>query len=167
MNRLVIEEDVGIECFQDLALLDTAQEEGFVNPDVPCPQGSDNAFMGWCAPCCNKSGPDGAGILRVAVLDNGDCLQQLGKRSFRKRLLGVLTFMFREGFQALLLIDPLRFVREEDCISVKGDPDLGIFLRGIDWGIRADQPGGDPSGQASRTSASLAERNRSVRKGVR
>ena len=132
MDRLIVEEDVGVEGFQDLALLDAAQEEGLVDPDVPCPQGADYSFMGRGASCRDEGGADGAGLLRIAVLNDGDRFQQLGEEPLREGFLRVFPLVFRESFKALLLKDPFCFVREEDGVPVKCNPNLRRFLRGID-----------------------------------
>lgn len=72
MGRLVVEEDIGIECFEYLAFLDTAEEEGFVDPHVPCTERSDDAFVCRRVTCCDEGCSDRYGLVWELVLDNGD-----------------------------------------------------------------------------------------------
>lgn len=75
MDLLIVKEDVGIEGFEDLALFDPAQEEGFVDADVPGTQGTNHPFVGRGGSCSHESRPDGRGFfIGEPGLDHGNQL---------------------------------------------------------------------------------------------
>lgn len=45
MARLVIEENIGAKGLQKLTLVEPSKKGGFVDPDIPCPQRTDDPFM--------------------------------------------------------------------------------------------------------------------------
>ena len=61
MAGLVVEEEVGLEFAQELALGQTTQEQRFVHLDAPIHQRANGAFMRWCAAGRDQSGADAQG----------------------------------------------------------------------------------------------------------
>ena len=46
VRLLVIEEDVGVESLQKLALVQPPEKQRFIDTDIPCPQCLDHPFVG-------------------------------------------------------------------------------------------------------------------------
>ena len=75
MHALVIEKDVGTECFQYIGFLNAAEEENFVDSHVPCSQGTDDPFVSGRVSCGYERGADWDGILGKFLLYDGNGLQ--------------------------------------------------------------------------------------------
>lgn len=58
MTRLIIEEHIGGEGFEKGGLLQTAQEQRFVQADIPFAQGADHSLMGRCRTRRHQGGAD-------------------------------------------------------------------------------------------------------------
>ena len=76
MDRLIVEEDVGAEGPEHLALGDPSQEEGLVYAHVPGHQGPDDPLVGRGAPGGHQGRAYGHPVFGEAVLDQGYGLEE-------------------------------------------------------------------------------------------
>ena len=70
MNGLIIKKYLGTEGLEYFSLLNTAQEEGFINSDIPSPEGLDDSFMCRCRPAGNGLSSDvQSSLYNIPVLE--------------------------------------------------------------------------------------------------
>src|SRR2546430_6519561 len=118
---LVVEKNVRAEGFQERALVQPAQKQGFVDADVPGAQRAHDAFVGGRAARRHQRGADGRAVRREFGLDAMQRRQKTLERASRQRLLGRSDLARGEGVQAVPLVDALGLVGEEHGIAVEGD----------------------------------------------
>src|SRR5437773_11333197 len=118
---LVVEKNVRAESFQERALVQPAQKQGFVDADVPGAQRAHDAFVGRRAARRHQGGAHGRAVRREFGLDAMQRRQKTLERASRQRLLGRGDLARGEGVQAVPLVDALGLVGEEHGIAVEGD----------------------------------------------
>ena len=69
MADLVVKKDVGTEGLQEHPLVQAAQEQRLVDPDIPGSQGSDHPFVRRRAPGRHKGGSYRRSVARILRLD--------------------------------------------------------------------------------------------------
>ena len=121
VRALVVEEDVGAERSQNLALVEAAQEEHLVNSDIPCTQCSDYTFMRGCTARGDERSRNRTGIVGEIVLDPMQTREEFLERPAGERLLRCVGFTARKRREPLFLVDALGLVGEEHRVAVEGD----------------------------------------------
>src|SRR5256714_2372039 len=96
---LVVEKNVRAEGFQERALVQPAQKQGFVDADVPGAQRAHDAFVGGRAARRHQGGADGRAVRREFGLDAMQRREETLERASRQRLLGRGDFVRGEGVQ--------------------------------------------------------------------
>ena len=72
MYLLIIEENMGIEGFENLAFFDSAEKKDFINADVPGAKSTDDSFVGRRISGRDQSSPDRHFIFRKLLLQQGN-----------------------------------------------------------------------------------------------
>ena len=107
MYRLVVKENLGTECPEKLLLFHAAQEEGFIDPHIPCPQRADHPLMCGSTARGDKRRPD------RTVLSSKLLLQ--GRQLFQKFCEGSLSKRFHRVY-SLILLECLQPFPPENCL---------------------------------------------------
>ena len=118
---LVVEEEVGLELAQELALGQAAEEHRLVDLDVPLHQRADRPLVRRRAARGDERGADAHAVRRL-VLQPLQREQQRLERAGGERRLGVVALVRLEGVEAARLVDPLGLVGEQHRVAVEGDP---------------------------------------------
>ncbi len=124
MYLLVVEEYIGAEGFQEFSLRASTKKQCFIDPDTPFPERQDHPLMGRGRTGGHQGRPDRIVFNRVCGLDLVQGFQNRFERAARKRLTSRSPFAVRKRFQAPFLVNPLRFIPENNRITVKSDPEL-------------------------------------------
>src|ERR1700730_1567599 len=111
---------------EDAGLVDSAKEEGLVDPDSPRSESIYNALVGWCVSCGDKRGSYRGTLVREMFLNELESHEKWLERSWIHRLVRELRLSLKECIQALLLKHSLRFVVEKNRVTVESNP----YLRG-------------------------------------
>ena len=116
---LVIEEEVGLELAQELALGEATEEHRLVDLDLPVHQRADRALVRRCAARRDERGAQ-AHVGRARALQALQCFEQRLEGARRERLRRVLDLVLLEGVEPVALVDPLGLVGEQNGVAVEG-----------------------------------------------
>ena len=130
MSLLVIKEQVGAERLKKAGLVQAAEEQGFVQPDVPFAQGTNHPLMGRRTARGEQCRPDRALFASKLGLDPVERGKKRLERSTAKRLARRRLLAGLKGSQSLFLKHLLGFIGEQHCIPIKGNAQLITLLTG-------------------------------------
>ena len=126
MPLLIIKEDIGAEGSQEISLGEPAQEQAFVQANIPFPQCAYHPLMGRSTAGSDQCRADWAAFHGKAVLKLVQSRQKRLERPPIHRLPGGALFVFGKGFKPIALEDLFRLIREQHRISIKGNPQDAI-----------------------------------------
>lgn len=58
MNLLIIKENVGAVCLEELGFSESTQKNRLINPNIPGPKRPDHTLVGGCRSGCHQGGSD-------------------------------------------------------------------------------------------------------------
>ena len=134
---LVIEEEIGLEFAQELALGKAPEEQRFVDRQVPFHERADGPLMRGGAACGDQGGADARGRT-FQTLQAVQGLQQRLEGTIAQRIGRLGLFVGLKGLQAIAAEDLFGLIGEQHGIAVEGDPNLirmgfgGVGRVGID-----------------------------------
>ncbi len=123
MAGLVVEEEVGFELAQELALGQSAQEHRLVDLDVPVHQRADRAFVGRRTARGDERGADPHAVARL-VLQPLQRFEQRLERAGGERCFGLGALVGLERIEPAALVHLFGFVGEQHRIAVERNPYL-------------------------------------------
>src|SRR5512132_1206794 len=100
MRALVVEENVGAECAQEFALVETPEEQCLVDTDVPRTQGANDALVRRCAARGHECGANRTLVIRKVRLDAMQSGEKVLERPAGKRLERGRTLALGKGGEA-------------------------------------------------------------------
>ena len=129
---LVVEEEVGLELAQELALVQAAEEHRLVDVDVPVHQRADRALVRRRAARGDQRGADAhRPSVPDAVLQPVQRLEQRLERARRQRLSRMVALVRAGRRRGRRLVHALGLVGEQHRVAVEGDAHLvGVPARG-------------------------------------
>src|SRR3990167_3880830 len=121
---LVVEKYVGAEGFQNCGFFQATEEERLIQADIPLAQGANHPLMGRRRACGYQRCANRALLFGKLLLQ----AVQGGEEGFEwtaaEQLAGRLPLMALKGFQAGLLIDPLRLIGKQHGVTVESNTQL-------------------------------------------
>ena len=146
VDRLIIEENVGPECRQELGFLNTTEKERLVDHHVPGKQRPDHTFMSRSPAGGNQRGPDGRLPGRRFPLDRRQAFEKSRERPLGKRLPCLLRLVARKRLEAVVLKNLFRLVGKKRRVSVDSNPNLPDLIARLVLTVIKDR-GPDPGFQ--------------------
>src|SRR5262249_39998758 len=129
VRALIVEEEIGTERTQELALVEPAEKERLVDADIPGAKRADHALMRRRAARGDERGADRALVLGGGGLDVVQRGQKILEWAAGKRVARGVRFAPGERVKPAGLIHAFSFVGEDDGIAVEGNPQLvGLVL---------------------------------------
>ena len=121
---LVVEEEVGLELAQELALRQAAEEHRLVDLDVPVHQRADRALVRRRAARGDERGADAHAVRRLVLQPMQRRAAAAGTGPAASGVVGLLALVRLEGVEAACLEDALGLVGEQHRVAVEGDAHL-------------------------------------------
>src|SRR5690606_34500839 len=119
--RLVVEEHVGAEGTQEYALVEPAEKQTLINPDIPGAQCAHHPLVGRRGAGRHQRRSDRALLTRELALQLVQCGEKRHERSARQGLARRARLVLGKRLEALLLENALGVIGEQHGITVEGN----------------------------------------------